>query len=240
MQNVIGSVNDLIAWRPLNVVLHRGLNHHPRASMSDSQIAHLLAQSPTFKPNFTSEHSVVLPHSLAVVFDKFGSGETLEDSVRLSDLCSTFRLTTKDNIALSKDQSLAEVRCRGLPAAPPSSEPASSDGDGERTLARQFFVLQEVVPLLFGLYKHTVTIAGCLTSDRERNAALYETSAAGGILIWKFRTFEELAPSESGEVRTKVYERIEGKAPTLLRSTVEKETRRAHTLHMEQYHTLFT
>jgi hypothetical protein len=127
-------------------------------------------------------------------------------------------------------------------------------------LTRQFVVLQEVVSLLCGLYQHTVTIAGCLTSDRERNMALYETSAAGGILIWKLRTFEELAPSESdGQVRTKVHERIQGRAPMLLRSTVEKETRRAHTyvsilvlsvkcprlrylsrIHMEQYHTLFT
>jgi hypothetical protein len=205
--------------------------------VSDTQIAHLLAKPATFTANFTAEHSVVLPHSLGVVFDKLGCGETLEESVRLSDLCSTFRLTTKDHITLSEDQSLAEVRCRGLTPAPASSEPGSNNG--ERTLPRQFFVLREVVPLLFGLYKHTVTIAGCLTSDRERNAALYESSA-GGILVWKFRTFEELAPSESGEARTKVYERIEGKAPMLLRSTVEKETSRAHTLHMEQYHTLFT
>jgi len=205
---------------------------------SETQISHLLAQPASFTPNFTAEHSVVLPHSLGVVFDKLGSGETLEDSVRLSDLCSTFRLTTKDHITLSKDQSLEEVRCRGLPPAPSSSEPVSSDG--ERTLPRQFFVLQEVVPLLGGLYKHTVTIAGCLTSDREQKAALYETSAAGGILIWKLRTFEELAPNDSGEVRTKVYERIEGRAPMLLRSTVEKQTRRGHTIHMEQYHTLFT
>ncbi|KAJ7350672.1 hypothetical protein DFH08DRAFT_115071 [Mycena albidolilacea] len=203
---------------------------------SETQIAHLLAQPASFTPNFTAEHSVVLPHSLQTVFDRFGSGETLEDSVRLSDLCSTFRLVTKDHVTLSKDQSLGEVRCRGLQA---SSEPVSSDG--ERSLMRQFFVLQEVVPLLCGLYQHTVTIAGCLTSDRERNVALYETSAAGGILVWKLRTFEELAPSEGdGQVRTKVHERIQGRAPLLLRSTVEKETRRAHTIHMEQYHTLFT
>ncbi|KAJ7876086.1 hypothetical protein B0H14DRAFT_2714535 [Mycena olivaceomarginata] len=175
---------------------------------SETQIAHLLAQPASFTPNFTAEHSVVLPYSLQAVFDKFGSGETLEDGARLSDLCSTFRLTTKDYVTLSKDQSLAEVRCRGLQA---SSEP------------------------------HTVTISGCLTSDRERNMALYESSAAGGILIWRLRTFEELAPSEGdGQARTKVHERIQGRAPMLLRSTVEKETRRAHTIHMEQYHTLFT
>ncbi|KAJ7876046.1 hypothetical protein B0H14DRAFT_33909 [Mycena olivaceomarginata] len=127
---------------------------------SETQIAHLLAQPASFTPNFTAEHSVVLPHSLQTVFDRFGSGETLEDSVRLSDLCSTFRLMTKDHVTLSKDQSLGEVRCRGLQA---SSEPVSSDG--ERSLVRQFFVLEEVVPLLCGLYQHTVTIAGCLTSD---------------------------------------------------------------------------
>ncbi|KAF7362337.1 hypothetical protein MVEN_00580300 [Mycena venus] len=206
---------------------------------SETQIKKLLAQPATFTPNFTAEHSVVLPHSFGVVFDKLGSGETVEESVRLSDLCSTFRLTTKDHITLSKDQSLTEVRCRGLPPAPSSTEPTEPT-EGERTLARQFFVLQEVFPLLFGLYKHAVTISGCLTSDRERKAALYETSAAGGILIWKLRTFEELAPSESGEARTKVYERIEGRAPALLRSRVQKETHRAHTAHMEQYHTLFS
>ncbi|KAJ6497534.1 hypothetical protein C8R45DRAFT_898885 [Mycena sanguinolenta] len=204
---------------------------------SDSQIAKLLAQPATFTPNFTSEHSVVLPHSLETVFDKLGSGETLEESVRLSDLCSTFCLTKLDHIVLS--QSLAEERCRGLPPAPSATE--SKPNDGQRTLPRQFFFLEEVVPLLFGLYKHTVTIAGCLTSDREGKTALYETSAAGGILVWKFRQFEELAPSEDGgPARTKVHERIEGRAPMVLRSTVDKETRRAHSFHMEQYHTLFT
>ncbi|KAJ7270088.1 hypothetical protein B0H12DRAFT_824778 [Mycena haematopus] len=208
---------------------------------SDTQTAHLLGQPASFTPNFTAEHSVVLPHSLGVVFDKLGSGETVEASVRLSDLCSTFRLTNNDHIRLPADHwSLAQVRCRGLPPVPSSSDSEPVSSDVERTLPRQFFVLQEVVPLLFGLYKHTVTIAGCLTSDRERNAALYETSAAGGILIWKLRTFEELAPSEDGgQARTKVHERIEGRAPVLLRSTVQKETRRAHTHHMEQYHTLF-
>ncbi|KAF7351003.1 hypothetical protein MSAN_01662500 [Mycena sanguinolenta] len=192
---------------------------------SDSQIAKLLAQPASFTPNFTVEHSVVLAHSLETVFDKLGSGETLEESVRLSDLCSTFHLTKLDHIVLSKDQSLAKERCRGLPPTPSTSDFKPSSNDGQRTLPRQFFVLQEVVPLLCGLYQHTVTIAGCLTSDREGKAALYETSAAGGILVRKFRTFEELAPSEGGQARTKVHERIEGRAPMLLRSTVEKETR---------------
>ncbi|KAJ6585206.1 hypothetical protein B0H19DRAFT_886580, partial [Mycena capillaripes] len=198
-------------------------------------------QSPSFTPNFTSEHSVVLPHALGVVFDKLGNGETVEASVRLSDLCSTFRLTTHDRVALSEEQSLREVRARGLSAAPASVEGEGGDA-GKRTLPRQFFVLQEVVPMLGGLYRHTVTIAGCLTSDRARNMALYETSAAGGILIWKLRTFEELPAEDSeggGGVKTKVSERVEGRAPMLLRGIVEKETRRAHAAHMEQYHTLF-
>ncbi|KAK7057656.1 hypothetical protein R3P38DRAFT_1182671 [Favolaschia claudopus] len=198
---------------------------------SASQIQRLLAKPASFTPNFTSEHSVVLPHSLDTVFDKLGCGETLEASVRLSDLCSTFLLTTVDHVSLPEGQSLTEVRCRSLPP---------SDGSSNGALPRQFFELQEVVPLLGGLYKHTVTIAGSLTSDREHKAALYESSASGGILIWKLRTFEELAPDETGQVRTKVEEKIEGKAPMLLRSTVEKETRRAHTTHMEQYHTIFT
>ncbi|KAJ7807879.1 hypothetical protein B0H14DRAFT_2872034 [Mycena olivaceomarginata] len=203
---------------------------------SETQIAHLLAQPASFTPNFTAEHSVVLPYSLQAVFDKFGSGETLEDGARLSDLCSTFRLTTKDYVTLSKDQSLAEVRCRGLQA---SSEPVSSDG--ERSLTRQFLrAARSRTSALWAVSAHRDD-SGCLTSDRERNMALYESSAAGGILIWRLRTFEELAPSEGdGQVRTKVHERIQGRAPMLLRSTVEKETRRAHTIHMEQYHTLFT
>ncbi|KAJ7625363.1 hypothetical protein DFH06DRAFT_1339705 [Mycena polygramma] len=210
---------------------------------SDAQITALLAQPADFKPNFTAEHSVELPHPLGAVFDALGRGETLEPSVRLSDLCAYFRLTKLDHVKLESAQSLDTVRCRGLPPAEGDNS-ANEEGEvqgGARVLPRQFFVLQEVVPLVFGLYKHTVTITGCLTSDRARNMALYETSATGGIRIWKLRTFEELPPaSPEGGVRTKVSERVEGRAPALLRGTVEKETRRAHAMHMEGYHTLFS
>ncbi|KAJ6462038.1 hypothetical protein C8R47DRAFT_1327299 [Mycena vitilis] len=208
---------------------------------SDAQITSLLAQPADFLPNFTAEHAVELPHPLGAVFDALGRGETLEPSVRLSDLCAYFRFTNLDHVKLEDAQSLDTVRCRGLPAAEGDTS-ANEQGEvqaqgegGARVLPRQFFVLQEVVPLVFGLYKHTVMITGCFTSDRARNMALYETSASGGIRIWKLRIFEEL----EGGARTRVSERIEGRAPALLRGTVEKETRRAHAMHMEGYHTLF-
>jgi hypothetical protein len=195
---------------------------------SDTHIAHLLGQPTSFTPSFTSERTVILPHDIKTVFDKLGRGEAIEPSVRLSDLCTMFRLTMRDYVAL-KEEELGQVRCRGLPPAP-SGEPAGeSEGDGERVLTRQFFVMQESIPLLFGLYTHITTVAGCFTSDPARKAALYESSAFGGILVWKLRTFEELALNE-GEAgaKTKVSERMEVRAPILVRGIVEKETRRVH------------
>ncbi|KAJ7928096.1 hypothetical protein B0H13DRAFT_1597909 [Mycena leptocephala] len=208
--------------------------------VSDTQITQLLSKSTSYTPNFTAEHTVILPHDIESVFDKLAHGETMEPSVRLSDLCAMFRLTTRDCVALKGNEELGQVRCRGLPPVPGAGE--NDENDNERVLPRQFFVLQEAVPLLFGLYTHTVTIAGCLTSDLARRAVLYESSATGGILISKLRTFEELAPSAEGGggPRTKVFERIEGRAPVLLRGTVEKETRRAHAAHMELFQTLFS
>lgn len=176
----------------------------------------LLAEPADFKPNLTSTHEVLLPYSLEATFQQLGQGSTFEASVRLSDLCHSFSLLQTDTINLPEGQSLDDITCRNLP-------PSSDSQPGTHRLERQFFILQEAVPILpANLYNHIVTIAGSFTTDRQHSMALYESSATGGVRIWKLRVFTE----QDGQ--TKVHEVIKGRASPLLRSIVEKETRRAH------------
>lgn len=197
----------------------------------DQQLASLLSCPADFDSNFSSEYEVELAHPIDDVFHKLGEGITLEASVRLSDLCRGFQLLSQDVVELDRSDSLETKSCRSLPALSSSSLANGQDADrvhGSR-LERQFFWLQEAVPILpAGLYDHMVTIAGCLTTDRERHMALYESSASGGILIWKWRCFTPTASASRGGGGTRVREIIKGKSGRLLRGVVEKETRRAH------------
>lgn len=192
------------------------------APPSEELIQSLLACPADFDSNFSSEYEVTLNEECESVFAKLGQGSTLEESVRLSDLCRGFQLLSEDSVDFSSEQSLHATACRCLEAVPDTSVQPASD---HRRLERRFFWLQEAVPILpFGLYDHMVTIGGCLTSDKANNLALYESSADGGILIWKLRTF---TPSEDGR-STRIKEVIKGKSGKWIRGLVEKETRRAH------------
>ncbi|KII85165.1 hypothetical protein PLICRDRAFT_116899 [Plicaturopsis crispa FD-325 SS-3] len=187
--------------------------------------ASLLAKPASFKPNITSAHEVVIDRPMSTVFPMLAHGDTMEKSVRLSDLCTDFQLLKRDNVRLPGSDTLSKSHTRTLPA--------SEDGSG---LPRQYFRLEETVPLIFGLTRK-VEITGTLTWDDDAKVSLYETSADQGILIWKLREFEEF--EEGGMTKTKVRETIEGRCPTWLRLIVQKETSRSHRAHMDAYRTLF-
>lgn len=206
-----------------------------------------LLKSPGFAANCTAGHAVVLDHPLSVTFPRLGHGDTMESNVRLSDLTSVFDLVKSDTVAIPSTLHLSEVSVRTLPG---SATPA----EGERLLPRQFFHLEETVPLLFGLVKRTVKLDGTLTWDEDAKVALYESLESGqGVLVWKLREFEEF--EDGGIKKTKVKERVEALAPKLLRGIVESTMREAHMyvvwlseermltltnrLHLEKYHTLF-
>lgn len=173
----------------------------------------------TFKYNFFHEYSVVLDHPLDAVFLLLGQGDTMDQVVRLSDLCSSFELGDKDTVTLTDDLPLADSRVRTFPSAPP-------DATG-RTLPRRAFRLIETVPVLFGLFHKSVEIVGTQTWDDDAKVALYESITDIGVQVWKLRRFEEV--EDGGTKKTRVSETIRGKAPSLLKLIVQKETERSHT-----------
>lgn len=176
--------------------------------------------SPGFTPRYTTDHTVVLAHPVSVTFPRLGCGDTMEASVRLSDLVSRFDLIKSDMVAIPSTLDLSKASVRTLAAS-------ANAGEGERLLPRQFFHLEERIPMMFGLIKQTVRINGTLTWDEDAKVALYESlEESQGILIWKLREFEEF--EEDGVMKTRLKESIQGYAPKLLVGIVEKKTRESH------------
>jgi hypothetical protein len=172
-------------------------------------------------PRYTAGHTVVLEHPVSTTFPRLGRGDTMEASVRLSNLVSRFDLIKSDTVAIPSTLHLSEASVRTLPGS-------ANAAAGERLLPRQFFHLEETIPVVFGLIKQTVKINGTLTWDEDAKVALYESlEESQGILTWKLREFEEF--EEEGVVKTRVKESIQGHAPKLLKGIVEKTTRESHT-----------
>ena len=192
-------------------------------------------------PNFFSAYSVILPVNLQTAYRIFGTAEGHSRVCHLSKLCTNLELLGKDEIILPvpdypEGKKLSEVGVRTAPAK------TASDGSTmkTKTLMRQHFALEETVSLAFGLFKKKVKIVGTLTWDDSVLSsssasssgedtpveALYESlSDSGGVLVWKLRTFEKV----DGEPdKTRVTERIEGWAPTLLRPIVQNVTTEGH------------
>ncbi|TCD65846.1 hypothetical protein EIP91_002152 [Steccherinum ochraceum] len=184
---------------------------------------------PLFKPNFYHEYSVVLSHPIDEVFTILGTDAGHERTCRLSGLCTKLELFEKDTVELPVSLPLADVHVRTAPGAT-SSHPSPQP---TRTLPRQSFRLTESVPVAFGWHTD-VCPTGTFTWDEEGKVALYETLTDGGVHVWKLREFEE-----AGEGKTRVKERIEGACPWILKSIVQRETKKSHAAHMELYHTLF-
>jgi hypothetical protein len=110
--------------------------------------------------------------------------------------------------------------------------------DGIRNLPRQFFRLQETVPVLFGLIKKRVNLSGTLTWDEEAKVALYETYSDTGIVVWKVRMFKEVE-GKDGKMSTMVSENIEGRCPPWMQWMVQKEATKAHMCVFSQFHGSF-
>lgn len=182
-----------------------------------------LLSTPYTEPNFTSTHSVVLPHPVETTFAVLADGTKMDRVVRLSSACAGFDILRTDAIVLpDPSKPLSESRVRMLPPAENRDEPG--------TLPRTTFHLQEKVNVLGPLYKQIVDIAGTQAWDEKKKQMLYESvSKQNGILIWKLREFEEVdAGGGNGKKGTRVKERIEGRAPKLIRKATEKLARKAH------------
>ncbi|KAG6862480.1 hypothetical protein C0995_000026 [Termitomyces sp. Mi166 len=187
-----------------------------KSSLNES--SHLPA--PGFEPNFSSDYVVVLDHSLADVFTVIGTSAGHERVTRLSEMCSGFELLDADTVAIDQAFSLKDVSVRTAFSA------GNEDTSMPRLLPRQFFSLQETVPMIFGFLKARVSLVGTLTWDEESKIALYESKTKSGleVLVWKLRVFEKLE-----ENKTKVTETIRGKCPVWVKSTVQSQTRSGHT-----------
>ena len=187
----------------------------------------LFTGKPDLAPNFGSTSAVTVPHPIDVVFDKRGRGETLEASVRLSDLCQNFELLESDRVKpdppSTSDASgassigivdLLASTCRNTPSSAPSLA---------GSYPRQFFLLEEDITMLFGAYTHTTKIFGSLTTDEKGYTALYESVADAGVYVHKTRRFVKV-----GENETRVEEEIKGQCSRWLQIIVDKETKRSH------------
>ncbi|PPQ64211.1 hypothetical protein CVT24_008629 [Panaeolus cyanescens] len=140
---------------------------------------------------------------------------------------------------------LGEVALRTVAAHDPSSPTNSPSPGPEVVLKRQHFLMEETVPLLFGLFSSRIVLKGTLSWDdallKDDNApvptrpiqALYETRTHNGIQVWKLRTFKPLSDN-----KTEITERIEGWAPYLLKALVQSEASKGHRAHMDMYHSL--
>ncbi|GLB40302.1 putative COQ9 [Lyophyllum shimeji] len=190
-----------------------------------------LPSAPGFLPNFFATYSVVLDHPIADVFLVIGTFAGHERVTRLSAMCSGFELLNADTVTVPEATSLADISVR-------IASPSEKDDTGPlaRQLPRQFFIIHETVPVVFGLVKTHVSLAGTLTWDADAKLALYESKTRSGIdvMVWKLRRFEGLEWN-----RTRVTETIHGRCPAWLRGIVESQTRAGHVAHMDLYHTLF-
>jgi len=187
----------------------------------------LLATPDTAHYNFHHEYSVVLDRPVSEVYPILAHGDKMERVIRLSALCTDFELFDSDVVVSPDSAPLAESRVR--------TEPASSEGEGG--LPRQYFRLQETIPLVFGLTHKKVEIVGAQTWDENAKVALYESVTDQGIMVWKLRSFKEI--EEDGKKNTSVIETIKGSCPTWMKLIVQRETAKGHSAHMEKYDTLF-
>lgn len=183
-------------------------------SLSEQDQA-LLATPDTKNYNFHSDYSVILDHPIGTVFPVLSHGDQIERMVRLSDLCSDFQLFDKDTVETPESTPLAEAHVR--------TEPPSTS---ELGFPRQFFRLQETVPLLFGLIKTKVEIVGAQTWDENAKVALYETVTNQGILVRKLRVFKEI--EDDGIKKTSVSETINGTCPMWMKFIVQREATKGH------------
>ncbi|KAF9456755.1 hypothetical protein BDZ94DRAFT_318522 [Collybia nuda] len=186
-----------------------------------------------FEANFFSDYSIILDHPITEVFSTIGTSKGHERTTRLSGLCSEFELQHHDTVSIPQNTLLVETNTRSLD----SSLRLTSEYDAEsltRQIDRQFFTLQETVPVAFGLLHVKVKISGTLSWDEKSKVALYESKTDSGILIWKSRVFEKI-----DDKRTRVSEKIRGKCPSWLRIIVQSQTLKGHIAHMDLYPTLF-
>jgi len=199
-------------------------------------------------PNFFVQNSVVLPVSLKEAYTTLGTSAGHERVCRLSKLCTAFELKEKDVVELPipsypdglllKDVSVRTFTLEGETTAVLDS--STREGENKPTLTRQHFTMVETVPLFFGMFRSKVILTGTLSWDNDALAtlssdsgneenheiyALYESISDGGLVVWKLRTF---TVEDGDPLKTRVTERIEGWAPTLLRAIVQKEAEKAH------------
>jgi hypothetical protein len=167
-----------------------------------------------FSPNFSATYEVTLDYPISRVYEMIGTSVGHERVTTLSSLASNFSMGEKDFVRTEKplDKSHLRSKTDGIPCP---------EGEG---LPRIPFSFQETVPMVFGLVKTVVHLAGTLTWDEENKLTLYETHSDKGIDVWKLRRFQDI---EDGK-KTKVTETIQGRCPALLSSIVQKETYKAH------------
>ncbi|KAI5480222.1 Bestrophin/UPF0187 protein [Pseudohyphozyma bogoriensis] len=175
------------------------------------------------KYNFTSHHTVTIPHDVATVVPLLASPGSIAQVIALSSLAADIEVSSPeliDKITLASSYDTASL-------------PLSSDATATtpQSIERTAFSFSELVPVLGGLTTKQVVIKGHQTWDPAQRCCLYETRTQTSpvVSVRKLRTFDEV---EGG---TKVEESIEGNCAAWIKWVVEKECRTAHREHMAEY-----
>lgn len=183
------------------------------AKIAKSEALRVLATPYDAPYNFCNTHSVILDHPLSTVFPVLAHGDNIERLVRSFGLCTDFELYDADTVQTPSDAPLIESQVRTLTTSP----------SGFR---RQFFRMEETIPLLFGLFYHSVNVFACQTWDEASKTSLYESVTQQGIIIWKLRTMEEI--EVDGAMKCRVTEDMRGFSPWMMKMLVERMAVRTH------------
>ncbi|KAF9524281.1 hypothetical protein CPB83DRAFT_861535 [Crepidotus variabilis] len=192
-------------------------------------------------------HSVTLPHPIAVVFPILSEPQHMESLQRLTPEAQQFSLLPTDQIRLPKG-GLAPLfspthpkTAAGLPRprtidALLTEEPGAEAGE---IVERVKFEFSGTVPLLFGLVKRPLAVAGAQVVEKNSRTVLFESGVeASGIRELKVRTFEEVI-LDGGKEGTKVKETVWGTCPFYLAPVLRIIAPGVHSEHMELYDKLF-
>jgi len=167
--------------------------------------------------NISATVVTTVPLGLNAAYRLLGTSEGHEKIAGGSRLAKAVKLKEQDYISLQNDQTLESANVIDqAPADTPSTR-----------YCRQHFLLEEGVPIIFGL-KTAISISGVLTWDvqvlsAERPVgpihALYESRTTSGIpvSVRKLRIFELVEGEES---QTRITEHLEVRCPSLLRPII--------------------
>ncbi|KAJ7267251.1 wax ester synthase-like acyl-CoA acyltransferase domain-containing protein, partial [Mycena rebaudengoi] len=200
---------------------------------SIARLRYAVCAVPAVSPKFSSEYSVVIPHPIEVASPVLFPADASAISHFLVGTRDASLKDAADFIHHSTDFVRMDIRAafaadtlpaiHALPACDVDDAHDQSITDIP-VLQRDCFTVIERIPMMFGLFKQTVTVKAWQVLDPARRVAAYESVVAGaGVRVWKVR---ELA--DAGKDGTRVKETLKGTCPWILQGIARKDSLVAH------------